>query len=115
MATLTADQITYIRANTGDATFPADSYLQYLYDNQASSDLDTTVYYALLAIYAQDKQKTSRSNNRTGDSKSENQYLDNLEDLIKMWAMKTGANIATATLGVLNLGIDEEDQTRTNP
>lgn len=113
MATLTANQITYIRNNTGDidtsSPYLSDSYLQYLYDNDADSDLDMTVYFAIRSLLGIAAQKVSTSNSRTGDSKSNQQWFEHLKDLEKSWGMKTGANLGTVTAGSINLGIDEED------
>lgn len=109
MATLTANELIYIRRNTGDSLIPADSYLQYIHDNQADSDLDTTVYYALLAVRADKAKMVSESNARTGDSHSRQQYFEHLDDMIKDWGTRTGAGIPLVTTGTINLGIDEED------
>lgn len=111
MATLTSDEKAYIRANTGNSTVPTDDYLQYIHDNQADSDLDTTVYFALLAVRADLAKKAASSNSRTGDSQSRNQGFDHLDTMIKSWGIRTGAGIPSVTIGTINLGIDEEDDT----
>jgi hypothetical protein len=110
MATLTSDQTTYIRANTTDDTdIVSDVYLQYLYDNQAGSDVDKTIYYALLKIRAHYRTSVNNTNQRTGDSKSLGSIVENINDEISDWGMRTGEGVHTATIGTINLGIDEED------
>ncbi len=113
MATLTTAQITHIRNNTGDIDTASpelgDSYLQYLYDNDADSDLDKTIYFAIRALLGTAAQKVSTANSRTGDSKSSQQWFEHLQALEKTWGYKTGLNVNTATMGTINLGIDEED------
>ena len=109
MTALTPNELTYIRTNTGNSTIPADSYLQFIFDNQADSDLDTTVYFALLAVRADSAVKVSESKSRTGDSHSRQQYFEHLDTMIKDWGTRTGAGLAVATTGTINLGTDEED------
>jgi hypothetical protein len=111
MATLTTEQKTHIRNNIGDthATDPelSDVYLQYLFDNEAESDVNKTIVWALRALLGKSKRYTSQSNARTGDSKSRNQSFDHLEKLLKDWESRTGLQ-PEATISYLNLGIDEE-------
>ena len=109
MATLTAPDIEYIRLMISNATYPTDANLQYFYDNQADSDLNKTVYYSLVALMSQAAQKVSASNARTGDSKSVNQYFDHLLKMVEDWGIKTGEGLPVATIGTINLGIDEEN------
>lgn len=109
MTTLTTNDKAYIRLMIKNATYPTDDNLQYFYDNQADSDLDKTVYYALLALLADAQSKVATSNARTGDSKSSQQEFEHLERMIAYWGNKTGASLGTATIGTINLGIDEED------
>jgi hypothetical protein len=111
MAILTTAQKTYIRSNTGDNGTPPhldDDYLQYLYDNNAGSDLNKTVYWAIRALIGIASTKVSQSNARTGDSKSEQQWREALENMAKDWGAITGLGASSASVGSINLGIDEE-------
>ena len=110
MAHLTISEKTYIRANTGSSDIPDDTYLNYIHDNQADGDLDTTVYYALLALRATTAVKVSKSNTATGDSHSRQQHFEHLDKMIVDWGIRTGASIPAVTTGTINLGIDEEDE-----
>lgn len=117
MADLTASEITFIRNQIGDtnATNPdlSDTYLEYLFDNLAGSDVNKTVVYAISALMGIAASKVSHSNSLTGESKSYNQWFEHLERLLKIWENKTGEYLSSGglvTTGTISLGIDEEDE-----
>jgi hypothetical protein len=111
MADLSANEIIHIRNVTGDTDTNdpnlSNTYLEYLFDNEAGSDVDKTIVWALRALLGIASRGVSQSNAKTGDSKSYNQWFDHLEKLLKDWESRTGLQPA-ATISYLNLGIDEE-------
>lgn len=113
MADLTASEITYIRNITGDTDTASphlsDTFLEYLFDNKAGSDVDKTVVWAIRALLGIAANKVSQSNARTGDSKSNQQWFEHLQSLLSTWEGITGLQSSTVTIGSINLGIDEED------
>lgn len=116
MADLTATEITFIRNQIGDTNTSSphlsDTYLEYLFDNLAGSDVNKTIVYAISALMGIASSRVSTSNSRTGDSKSDQQWFEHLERLLKVWENKTGEYLSRGglvTTGTINLGIDEED------
>lgn len=113
MADLSANEITYIRTITGDTNTAdpdlSDTFLEYLFDNKADSDVDKTVVWALRSLMGKASRKVSESNARTGDSKSQQQWFEHLQALHNEWSALTGLGSSTVTTGTINLGIDEED------
>jgi hypothetical protein len=114
MADLTPDEISYIRFNIGDTNISSprlsDTYLEYLFDNKADSDVDKTIVWALRSLLGGAADEVQQSNQRTGDSKSRQQYFEHLQSLLKKWEGITGEIGSLVTTGTINLGIDEEDQ-----
>jgi hypothetical protein len=111
MADLSANEIIDIRKQIGDTDtsdpYLSDTYLEYLFDNRAGSDVDKTIVWALRALLGIASRGVSQSNARTGDSKSYNQWYNQLEQRLKDWESRNGLQ-PTATISYLNLGIDEE-------
>lgn len=118
---LSNDDITYIRAflpytpNTSDPLYVSDAMLNILYAGNAAGDLDKTIAYAMQQMCAKASNKTARSNSVTGDSVSGQQEREAICALAKQWAAQTGVLGGAASSGSMSLGIDEEDQTVTNP
>ena len=116
MADLTAAQITYIRTIIGDTDTSdpdlSDVFLEYLFDNDADSNVNYTIVYAIRALMGFASRQVSTSQANTGDSKSSQQWFEHLKDLLKLWENITGlagSTVGTVTTGTINLGIDEED------
>lgn len=106
---LTSDNLTYIRAMTGASTSDvSDVLLNYFYANQAAGVVDNVIVYCLRAQLAQQKAQVTQTNSRTGDTHAHNQYFEHLKDMLKDWESRTGLT-PPATVGSINLGIDEED------
>ena len=109
MTTLTSDQLTHIRNNTGaSASELSDVYLQYIHDNDGEDNINKTILYALYALRAIVANKVNKSNARTGDSKQNGARFDNIRSLIRDWEFRVGTT-PSVTAGTINLGIDEED------
>ena len=116
MADLTAAQITYIRTTIGDtATTPdlSDEFLEYLFDNDADSNVNYTIVYAIRALIGFASRKVAHTNSLTGETKQYQQWFEHLKDQLKIWENITGlagSTVGTVTTGTINLGIDEEDE-----
>lgn len=111
---LSADEITYIRYNTGNKPstsdfYVNDTYLNYIYANQANSSVDAVIaleYRRMMSIAAP---KVNFSNSETAQSLSSNQEYMALAELSKKWDAIAGIGAQTAQAYTISLGIDTEE------
>jgi hypothetical protein len=122
MADLTADQIEYIRAMSGDDTLTyevSDLLLPKLYDRavlvpsvvsgRVSAD-DVTVVLVLQARVA----KAARLVNEINEAqvqKSLSQKFDHLQATLEAWERRTGMSGGVITVGRFSLGLDADCDT----
>lgn len=115
MATLTADEITFIRAMSGDDCTPYEvgaEFMQYLHDNAATTaplcitslPLGGTIVWVLRARLA----KAQKLFNETGDSNAGNvkQKRDHIKEDLESWEAKCGMNGGVITIGSFDMGLD---------
>jgi len=121
---LSSDEVTYIRSQSGDddnSLEPApdtsdpivsDTMLNYYFDNRTDGTnderLDKTIVWTLREMKAATAHKVQRTN-LEGESKSAQQFFEHIEKLLEEWEKRTGLAGGIATIGTINLGIDEED------
>lgn len=116
MATLTADEIEYIRAMSGDDCAPyeiSDVLLQKLHDRGigmtcgCSAAEDVTVVLVLQVRVA----KSAKLFDETppeGGSATVSQKHQHLKDLLARWEQKCGLSGSVVTTSVFDLGLDAE-------
>lgn len=115
MATLTAPEITHIRAMSGDNCEPydvTDEYMQWLHDNRAASEplcmssdsLGGTILWVLRAREA----KATNLFDEDGDGGTRNvsQRLANIQKLRERWEDMCGLSGGVITVGTLDTGLD---------
>jgi hypothetical protein len=111
MATLTAADITWLRAMSGDDCEPyevSDALMQVLYDD-AESDKPTSVAYILRVRVARAAKLVSQSNSASSESHSFNQKFEHLMRLLKEWELRAGVAGSKLSIGSLSLNIDQLD------
>lgn len=110
MATLTSDQIEYIRAMSGDDCEPydvSDALMQKLFD-KSSSDECGAIVYVLRARVVKAAKLVNESNAETGDSRSLNQKYQALKETLKEWETRCGMSGGTLEFGSFDLRIDTD-------
>jgi hypothetical protein len=119
MATLTADELSYVRSmlpttDTTDPAYVTDSQLNYLYANKADSDVDKTIAYAMRQMCIKLSRLVARTNTATGDTVQQQQEREAVCAQADSWARMTGIPggsggvLTTGTL-LFNLDADEDD------
>ena len=119
MPTLAAQQIDDVRNMTGDTCQPydaTDEYMQYLYDNQASTaplcmssdPLGGLKYYVLERRFARASVLTDETDSGSGVTRKLSQKRDAIEKLLERQAEKCGFGGGVATISTLDLGIDRD-------
>jgi hypothetical protein len=115
MATLTADEIEYIRAMSGDVceTYDvSDVLMQKLHDRGlemtcgCTAAEDVTVVLVLRARVAKAARLTNESSE--GVSTSYSQKYVQLKELLDQWESKCGLSGGTITIGTLDMGLDSD-------
>lgn len=112
MATLTSDQIEYIRAVTGDDCEPydvSDTLMQKLFD-RASADECLTIVEALRIRVAKASNLVEESRS-DGESRKLNQKASQLTTLLKQWSADCDVGEFTLDMGVLDQAIDTDCET----
>jgi hypothetical protein len=117
MATLTADEITFIRAMSGDDCTPpevSDVLMQYLHDNAATTaplcitsvPLGGTIVWVLRARLA----KAQKLFNETGEGNagSVKQKRDHIKEDLDAWESRCGMSGGVITIGTLDTGMDSD-------
>lgn len=118
MATLTADEIEYIRAMSGDDCGSPDDYeisdalMQKLHDRGLEMACgctvaeDVTVVLVLRARVA----KAAKLFNESADGQSStvSQKYDHLKELLSEWESRCGLSGGVITVGTFDLGLDKE-------
>jgi hypothetical protein len=118
MATLTADEITFIRAMSGDDCPTYDvspELMQYLHDNAATTEplcitslpLGGTIVWVLRARLA----KAQKLFNETGsdtNAGSVKQKRDHIKEDLEMWESKCGMNGGIVTIGSFDTQLDSD-------
>jgi hypothetical protein len=112
-----AATLAYVRsmlphAVTGEPDFVTDAQLDYIYANKADSSVDATIAWALRQMCIKLSAKVTQTNTATGDVHAFVQEREAVCKQADMWANLAGVNTGqqgTATIGTINLGIDEED------
>lgn len=110
MATLTADQIEYLRAITGDDCVPydvSDVLLQKLWDRSGDSECGTTV--ELLRIRVAKAAKLVNQSNESGQSRSSSQKYTQLRESLRDWEARCGMSGGVLEMGTLDLRLDTDD------
>jgi hypothetical protein len=119
MATLTASEITFIRAMTGDTCGPdydvSDEFMQYIHDNAATTvplclssvPLGGTIVWVLEARVVKAAVLTDESGD--GTSVSYSQKYTQLSDRLEAWKAKCGMSGGVITMSTLDLGLDRDD------
>jgi hypothetical protein len=117
MATLTADEITFIRAMSGDDCTPpevSDVLMQYLHDNMATTEpmcitslpLGGTIVWTLRARVA----KAAKLFDEDGENtRSVSQKYDHLKEMLETWESRCGMSGGAITVSTLDLGLDRDD------
>lgn len=109
--------LAYVRSMLPDTDSTGTGYvtneqLDYLYENKAGSDVDKTIAWALRQMCMKWSEKVGKSNARTGDTTQNQQAREAICARADEWANLAGVNtgqLATVSIGTINLGIDEED------
>lgn len=117
MATLTADELAYIRSMlptvaSTDPAYVTDTQLNYLYTNKAEIDVDKTIAYALRQMCVKVSGLVARTNAATGDTMQSQQEREAVCGQADAWATMTGIPSAKAgalSAGVILLDIDAAD------
>lgn len=117
MATLTADEITLIRAMSGDDCGDydvSDVLMQYLHDNMATTKplctssipLGGTIVWVLRARLA----KAQKLFNEDGENtRSVKQKRDHIKEDLEMWEARCGMSGGAITVSTLDLNLDRDD------
>jgi hypothetical protein len=120
MATLTADEITFIRAMSGDdCANPeyevSDVLMQYLHEYMATTapmclssiPLGGTIVWVLRARLA----KAQKLTDETGEGNAGNvkQKRDHIKEDLEAWESRCGMNGGVVTVSTLDLGLDRDD------
>jgi hypothetical protein len=123
MATLTADEIEYIRAMSGDDCTPpevSDALMQKLHDRGLTMTCgctaaeDVTVVLVLQVRVA----KSAKLFDETppeGGSATVSQKHQHLKDLLSRWEEKCGLSGGTITVSPFDLGLDTESDSEYTP
>lgn len=117
MATLTVQEIAYIRMMSGDDCEVYDVspvLLQYLHDSKATlaplcmmaDPLGGTIVWVIRARLA--KAVKLFDEDGEGGSRSVSQKFDHLKDLLADWESRCGMSGGGITIGTLDLGIDSD-------
>lgn len=119
MATLTANEITYIRMMTGDTCEDydvSDEFMQYLHDEKAtiaplctfSDPLGGTIVWVLRARVM----KATRLFDETGDGSatSVSQKYTHLKEQLAEWESRCGMSGGGVSFGSIDMGIDSDDE-----
>lgn len=117
---LSTDELAYVRSMlptyaVTDPAYVTDAQLNYLYANKADSDVDAVIALALQQMCIKLSSLVARTNNATGDTVQSQQERESVCDQAKQWAKMAGVLGGVVTAGSISLGIDEEDETVTNP
>lgn len=110
MATLTADEIEYIRAMSGDDCTPydvSDGLMQKLFDSVTGNEC-ATIVSVLRVREVKAAKLVNESNAETGDSRSLNQKYQALKELRKDWETRCGMSGGTLEFGSFDLNIDTD-------
>lgn len=113
---LSADQLSYIRDNSGDDTLDSagayevpDTTIQAIYDDDdtGDEDLNRTVFYVIRRRLG----KAARLVSLSGEfgNAQHNQKFENLRKLLALWSSITGIEIVTSgtlTMATISTGID---------
>lgn len=109
MATLTADQIEYIRMMSGDNCTPYDvddTFMQKLFDRNLSDEcLTITAVLKVRSINAASKVNES---NAAGESRSLSQKYQQIRSMLAEWESTCGEDGDPLTIGTIDLDIDTD-------
>lgn len=119
MATLTADELAYIRSMmptvaSTDAAYVTDTQLNYLYANKADDDVDKTIAYALRQMCAKSAGLVGRTNTATGDTVQAQQEREAICQQADDWAAMTGIPSGKGgilTISAIDLALDQDEDT----
>jgi len=109
MATLTAEQITYIRETSGDNCTPyyvSDEFMQWLYDNKAGSDDCALIVHILRVMDAKTAPLTNEGSD--GQSKSLSQKHQQIRALRAEWEERCGMAGPALGMSAIDLNIDTD-------
>lgn len=111
MAVLTAAQIEYLRAITGDDCTPydiSDTFLQTLWDRSSDDECLTTV--EILRVRLARASKLVNSSNASGQQRSSSQKFAQLNSLLREWEDRCGLSGGVLEMGTLDLRLDTDDE-----
>jgi hypothetical protein len=109
-------ELNYVRVQAGDtSTSPlvSDTEIDYYFDNRTTASanndkLDETIVWTLRQMKAKLQPKVSETHSETGVTKAAQQHFEHVCETLESWEKRTGLSGGIATIGTINLGIDEE-------
>lgn len=110
MATLTADEIEYIRAMSGDDCVPYEvspPLLQKFFDKNSGDDCGTIVF--VLRVRVQKAAKLVSQSNESGQSQSLSDLHTHLTQDLALWEERCGMSGAVLVMGTFDLHLDTDD------
>lgn len=113
---LSDDDLAFVRSmlpttSTSNPEHVTDVQLNYIYANQAGSDVDKTIAYALRQMCIKLSHKVGRTNTATGDTIQAQQHREAVCAAAKEWANMTGiGGGAIIRIGLFDEGIDQEEE-----
>lgn len=111
MATMTAAEIEYIRAITGDDCTPyelSDTFLQTLWDRSLFDECLTTV--EVLRVRVAKAAKLVNQSNESGQSISSSQMFSQLKSMLNDWEDRCGVSGGVLEIGTFDLRLDTDDE-----
>lgn len=110
VAALTNDEKEYIRSMAGDScTTPTigDALLEKFWQRTDGSECKTIVYL-LRALIADAQTKYDQGNRQSGEYQSRNQVAREMRKTLADWERRCGMSGGALSVGVMDLGIDQE-------
>lgn len=109
--------LNYVRTQAGDTSgspLVDDVEIDYYFDNRTTASanndkLDETIVWTLRQMKAKLQPMVQETHSETGVTKSAQQHFEHVCKTLDSWEKRTGLSGGVATLGTINLGIDEED------
>lgn len=111
MATMTADEIEYTRAMSGDDCLPydvTDVLMQKFWNTHAGDDCLTIV--DVLRVRVAKASKLVNSSNQNGQQRSSSQKFAQLHALLGEWEVRCGVSGGVLEMGTLDLRLDTDDE-----